>query len=624
MLRTTQNGELHLMVLWETARYKENEILADIRNHLKILECYDIKWSDRLVEDNFSRFYGVKLGSNSAKTRECGRGRFLLLLLWDEHPRYDFVCTSRGHEYVNVNIFGLKEKYRKWTNGGSKIHATNNPRETNHDLTLLLGTNYEDYLAKFDRNSSEAVHKLDRDLSGARGWKSLDELFYVLNATAEYVVLRGFENLEETLASKKHGDIDILVRDYANTVMIINGKTCFADQRPHYLTKVGDREIYMDLWDIKKNYHDPKWENKILETRKLYNGLYVPDDENYFYLLIYHVTIHKQQIVADYFPVVKDLFYKNALDKKYNLSAYQFPFDLYFKLLKDFMKEKGYCFTRPQDPVVFYNERLIRADEITAFLEKNYFLRDVRLVMVNSGSCSGYMYLEAYQNDKKLFIKWGGIGDSCVNEYKFARRLYDENPKNFVEPVFFRFSGEQKFIAYEYIAGQSLESLSEKGVLKNKDKGAIVRQIKVIAQNLLAADCVHRDIRPANFILTPEGQLVLIDLQFAVSASKYRELPVLKKNRGMLKCLGCEFARNDYSWDDMYSLAKMLDFIGRDEAYGRDFDDALSFVRENIGKKAVAYNIKKDRSKTKAVIRILSLLIPVKSWRKKFRKMWEN
>ena len=71
MQKNMPKGELHLMVLWANARHKEKEILEDIGNHLKILECYDIKWTDKSVSDNFSRFYGVKLGKSSAKAKEC-------------------------------------------------------------------------------------------------------------------------------------------------------------------------------------------------------------------------------------------------------------------------------------------------------------------------------------------------------------------------------------------------------------------------------------------------------------------------------------------------------------------------------------------------------------------------
>ena len=102
------NKELHLLVLWQNSRHKEKEILEDIQNNLKISECIEIEWTPSKVADNFSRFYGVKLPNRSYKEKECGRGKFLLLTLFDENPNYEFVETSRGFEKVNTNMFYLK------------------------------------------------------------------------------------------------------------------------------------------------------------------------------------------------------------------------------------------------------------------------------------------------------------------------------------------------------------------------------------------------------------------------------------------------------------------------------------------------------------------------------------
>ena len=168
--------ELHLIVLWHNARYREKEILEDIQKNLQIVECYDIKWSKDKVASNFTRFYGEKLDNGSFKEKECGTDSFLLVVVMDNSPVYEFVETSRGSEYVNVNLFNLKSKYREWTRGGHKIHTTNTPEETNHDITLLLGVNYEDYLAEHNGNWDGKIKSIERNLTGAEEWKSLEEI----------------------------------------------------------------------------------------------------------------------------------------------------------------------------------------------------------------------------------------------------------------------------------------------------------------------------------------------------------------------------------------------------------------------------------------------------------------
>ena len=135
--------ELHLMIIWKNALSKKEEILKDLENNFKIRNKYYINWSKKNYSKNLSRFYGTALPDGCDKETHCGRGKFLLLILEDENPKYEERLTSHGNEVVNVNMFDKKTEYRKLTGGGHKIHATNNEDETNHDLTLLLGKNIE-------------------------------------------------------------------------------------------------------------------------------------------------------------------------------------------------------------------------------------------------------------------------------------------------------------------------------------------------------------------------------------------------------------------------------------------------------------------------------------------------
>lgn len=315
--------ELHLFILWERARNKEQEILADIQKHLKILKCFDIGWNKKLVADNFSRFYGVKLSDNSAKEKECGKGRFLLVTVADENPHYEFVETSRGHEYVNTNIFNLKEKYRQLTGGGHKIHATNSPKETNHDIVLLLGKNYDDYLQQAPQKWNGEYVRLDRDLSGSGGYKSLAELFYVLNSTVNYVVLRGVEDLINFSLSREHQDIDIFTDEYNNLAFLINGIPQVNKQRPHFLTTIGSKQIYLDVWSAGKGYYDEAWENSMLQNRVLSKGFYALSAEDAFYELIYHTIIHKSKIAEDYVAKAGVLF--ELLEPRPKIEIEQYP-----------------------------------------------------------------------------------------------------------------------------------------------------------------------------------------------------------------------------------------------------------------------------------------------------------
>ena len=133
MNKIYNNKELHLIIIWKNGRYKEQEIVKSVNEEFDLVEKYIINWDKNLFGKNLTTFYGTNLPPNSKKEKHCGNGEFLLLTFYDNYPKYDYVETSRGTEKVNLNVFLIKEKFRNWTGGGHKIHATNSINESNHD-----------------------------------------------------------------------------------------------------------------------------------------------------------------------------------------------------------------------------------------------------------------------------------------------------------------------------------------------------------------------------------------------------------------------------------------------------------------------------------------------------------
>ena len=220
--------ELHLFILWKNALYKKDEILKDIRKKFEIVKMYNVTWSDKKYSENLSRFYGTKLPDGSKKEEHCGKGTFLLIVVLDKNPKYEKRITTAGEDVVNINMFDAKTKYREMTGGGHKVHATNSVKETDHDLTLLLGLNSNDYINKCynkkNKNKINEEENIKSDLIGSDGFKSVDEMFYVLNNSTEYAILRNFENLPEEIYLNDHNDIDIICKSRENTAYILNAK----------------------------------------------------------------------------------------------------------------------------------------------------------------------------------------------------------------------------------------------------------------------------------------------------------------------------------------------------------------------------------------------------------------
>lgn len=348
--------ELHLFVIWLNAYGARDRIIRDIQSRFSIKNVYEISWSQELFSCNMSRFYGTKLPPGSDKETRVGRGPFTLVIVEDESPLYGERMVRGGlKEMVNTNMFDAKMLYRSWTEGPEKItdrvHTTNTPKETSHDLTLLLARNPEDYYKEM-RNAASwngDIKQLNMDLAGADGWPNIKQLFYVLNSILDYVVLRNFECLPNEYHMEKHGDIDILVDNYKEACWVMNAEAvCGETYRVQNEVNVAGEKIRFDLRYVGDNYYDESWEKNILKNRVLDPaGFYKPCAEDYFYTLLYHAIIQKPAMSDDYRVRLARMAQEldiNGIDKN---------------VLADYMKEMGYNYIKPVDKSVCYNEAVI-------------------------------------------------------------------------------------------------------------------------------------------------------------------------------------------------------------------------------------------------------------------------
>lgn len=326
-------------MLWENARYKEKKILDDLKINFKILNAYSIKWKNEEFNKNLSRFYGENLPINCHKHLHVGDGAMSLYIVEDSTPVYKTRKTSNNKEEVNINIFDKKQLYREWTGGGHKIHSSNNIKESKADILLLTGKFYEEINNKhWDGEYEECT-----ELTGNKHWDTINQIFEILNARINYVVLRNFECLPNNYYCKKHGDIDLLVEELNETVHLLNAEKVFSEEyRVHYKIKIGKEDVLFDFRYIGDKYYCSEWGSKILKKYDIYNCVKVPNEENYIYSLLYHALIHKPSISDDY----KDKMYKYF--KTYNT-------DELIEKLNSYLTKNKYYITDPIDQSVFYN-----------------------------------------------------------------------------------------------------------------------------------------------------------------------------------------------------------------------------------------------------------------------------
>ena len=527
--------ELHLFIIWERGRYKETDILHDIKTHFQIVKCYDILWSDECVSDNFTRFYGTNLPKGSDKEKECGTGRFLLVIVYDENPQYGIRHTSKGDAVVNVNMFDAKSKYRSWTGGGHKIHATNSPKETNHDLTLLLGINVADFIKN---ELTFIIESIECDIVGAKGWKSLSELFYVLNNTVNYVVLRGKNELLNNQFSDEHRDVDLLIDDYENTKYVINGISCCSKTRPHEKVAIADYDYYLDLWPVQKRYFDPLWCQEMLSNRVLTNGYYFLDEKNEFYTLLYHCLIYKNKIADDYKQRISELQKKLSVDET----------DLY-KALVGFLKQNSYeVFYAPLDASITIHAE--NAD-IEEYATKYGCLISQSDIVVDGNKIT----TKVYQKENSYFK----VATKYVidREYKYLTELQNEPyfPKvidygeldaefNFIEIS--KCEGENPIEFFKIPKHQHLPYIK-----------SFVEETLNVVLVLIKHNILHRDLMPQNILVTEKNgkcSINIIDFGWAVDIGE--------KNAVTPGELGGRYHdKNGYS--DIYSLGVIVNDVER-------------------------------------------------------------
>ena len=566
MINILSKKELHLIIIWENGRYKEKEIIDSISKKFELVEKYKVNWNKKLFGKSLTTFYGTNLPPKSDKEKHCGNGEFLLVTFYDNDPKYDFVKTSRGIERVNVNIFSCKEKFRDLTGGGHKIHSTNSPLETNHDLTLLLGVNYNDYEIllkdKFNKNkkNKNIVKNIPNNIIGVNGWESLEQLFYVMNSSLDYVVMRNFEYLPENRFSKEHGDIDFLVKDLEQAVFITNAQKLY---KTKYKINVSGNDIPIDFEYVGDGSYDQKWQDNILKKKILLkNSFYVPELEDHFYSLIYHILVHKTYIEIDYPKKIKDIYKKLPF-----YDPNRCNFDNYIKFLEKFLLINTYQITKPKDTSIFFDEKILNYKKyIESFSKIN--LKNVEPYLVNEWkNSSGFIYFRAETEDKKrLFIKSGGIEDSSSREFEIIKELRNINPKYFPKEYYLKSEKNINFIIMEEVEGQRLDRLinsDEFETKPNQYKENLYKGIFNMIKILHKSKIVHRDIRPQNIIVKSDGTPILIDFQFAVDIKrkKYKEFEFVKKHPGVMLGLGDKFAKNILHWDDAYSVNKIFDLL---------------------------------------------------------------
>ena len=305
-------NERHIMIDWSMVH--DEDYLIDViqKSGLFVDEVKTLSYSDSNIA---SRFYGQNVNDERFKSP------FNLYVITDTNPIYEDRSTTRGTRSVNVNIFDLKQKVRRFTKG--QIHATDNPKETEENLDCL-----------------------GIELKKMKHFKSLSHLFEEMNNSGiNYLVMRNFEEFPDNAHVDEHLDIDVLTDDYYAMKEVVGGvPVCRSNRiedggyRILNWVNVGDTRIMMDIRHVGDDYYCKSFQKDMLsnkvfdETRRIW----IPEKDDHLHALIYHALVHKNHISKTYLRIFEE---NNVGD---DLKS----------VLDSWMKKKSYAYVKPKDASV--------------------------------------------------------------------------------------------------------------------------------------------------------------------------------------------------------------------------------------------------------------------------------
>lgn len=346
--------DLQLFVIWSRARKHEDRITSMIAEEFRILARFEVQWSTARMENNFERLYATGVGVGSGKSEDAGTDPFILMVVEDLAPCYQYRRNVSGFlEVTSVRAARVKRAARDLA-GGYTVHSSNAIGEFFRDATLMLGPELlERILSRVSESGVPSIEPLNQDLVGANGWTDVDEVAAVLRRTTEYVVLRNSENLPESLEDDP--EIDVLARARLDFAAVTNAASVHDPNGSAFLTTIAGRPVVLDVRWVGDGYLDALWEDRMLERRVVPDaGLAHPRVDDHFFSLLYHAKVQKPAVKPQYVTRLGELAAR--LDLPADLTVSVTEDRVAGAILDGYLSGNGYSVPQPVDRDVDRNE----------------------------------------------------------------------------------------------------------------------------------------------------------------------------------------------------------------------------------------------------------------------------
>jgi hypothetical protein len=196
--------------------------------------------------------------------------------------------------------------------------------------------------------NNETFINLNDDLIGSKSWISLSFLFDFLNKHSSWLILRNFEDLNDSYIFEDGDDIDILCEEINFFSALMNAKKRHGGRCSYYVS-VKNQNIPLDIRFVGDKYFDPVWASEMLKRKTVHHTIPVLSKYDYFFSLLYHSKLQKREVKKIYI----ERLYKLSEELNFMNLSNQFVLDdlLCSKILNAFFNSNNYKYTFTDDAV---------------------------------------------------------------------------------------------------------------------------------------------------------------------------------------------------------------------------------------------------------------------------------
>lgn len=184
------------------------------------------------------------------------------------------------------------------------------------------------------------------------------DFFDFLNKNCCYLVLRNWDNLlDDSIYGKGHEDIDILCDSLESFIKLTKANRVHKEnKRDNYIVTFGNSVIRIDARWVGDGYYPIEMEKRLLADRRVNKqNIFIPNEEDYYYSLLYHALVQKRELSDEYSAKLNDV------RKKILNTSINGCYDDYLNDLGAYLRENGLAVEYPRDPGVVINEKVVKS-----------------------------------------------------------------------------------------------------------------------------------------------------------------------------------------------------------------------------------------------------------------------